>query len=286
MNFMEKLTRYLNKVFIWTAGCFLGAMIVITCANIFFRLVWVPIRGGGEGDDEGVAAAEQVARERLNQVAEIADRWDMYVLVAGVIEDQCVNEGILYDRDGNEAGRYRKIVSTYELQDCGTDTNILETDFGRLGVHICADEAWPEIDRCYGIKGADIICVPTQSWGPDALHRDMRDLSRSMDAGAFLVEATHSGSEARHRSIIADPAGAIVASSPYMRSGLVSAVVDLDNDRPRRYIREWTPHEPKGYLPEYQPTEFPAVANDLQDTIRAQRRPELYEVLAPGEAEE
>ena len=104
-----------------------------------------------------------------------------------------------------------------------------------------------------------------------------------MDAGAFLVEATHSGSEARHRSIIADPTGAIVASSPYMRGGLVSAVVDLDNDRPRRYIREWTPHEPKGYLPQYQPTQFPAVANDLQQTIRAQRRPELYQVLAPEE---
>jgi hypothetical protein len=104
-----------------------------------------------------------------------------------------------------------------------------------------------------------------------------------MDAGAFLVEATHSCSEARHRSLIADPTGAIVASSPYMRGGLVTAVVDLDNDRPRRYIREWTPHEPKGYLPQYQPTQFPAVANDLQQTIRAQRRPELYQALAPGE---
>jgi len=106
-----------------------------------------------------------------------------------------------------------------------------------------------------------------------------------MDAGAFLVEATHSGTEARHRSIIADPAGAIVAASALDRPGLVSAVVDLDNDRPRRYSREWTPHEPAGYLPEYQPTEFPAVANDLQDAIRAQRRPELYGVLAPPAAE-
>lgn len=252
---------------------------------VTYEFVWIPIRGGGEGDDERVANAESVARERLDKIAQIADQWDMYILVAGVIEDQCVNEGILFDRDGNEAGRYRKIVSTYELQDCGTQTNILETDFGRLGVHICADEAWPEIDRCYGIKGADVICVPTQSWGPDALYRDNRDLARTMDAGAFLVEATHSGSEARHRSIIADPTGAIVASSPYMRPGLVSAVVDLDNDRPRRYIREWTPHEPAGYLPEYQPTEFPAVANDLQQTIRAQRRPALYQVLAPGEDE-
>ncbi len=268
----DQLVEFLNE-----AGE-MGSDLAVT-----YEFVWVPIRDGGEEDDEQVAAAEGVCRERLAQIAQIADRHDMYVLVAGVIADQCVNEAILFDREGNEAGRYRKIVSTYSLQDCGTETNILDTDFGRLGVHICADEAWPEIDRCYSIKGADVICVPTQSWGPDALHRDMRDLARTMDAGAFLVEATHSGSEARHRSIIADPTGAIVASSPYMRGGLVSAVVDLDNDRPRRYIREWTPHEPKGYLPEYQPTEFPAVANDLQDAIRMQRRPELYQVLAPKE---
>ncbi len=253
---------------------------------VTYEFVWIPIRGGSEDDAERVAKSEAAAAERLEQIAQIADTWDMYVLVAGVVEDQAINEGIVFDRNGEEAGRYRKIFCTYDLQQGGTETNLIETDFGRIGIHICADEAYPEIDHCYGIKGADIICVPTQSWGPDALHRDMRDLARTMDAGAFLVEATHSCSEARHRSIIADPAGAIVASSPYMRGGLVTAVVDLDNDRPRRYIREWTPHEPKGYLPQYQPDRFPAVANDLQQTIRAQRRPELYEVPAPGEDEQ
>jgi len=253
---------------------------------VTYEFVWIPLGRGGGATEEAVAAAEASARERLAQVAAKADQWDMYVLVAGVIERQEINEGILFDREGREAGRYRKIVSTYEEQVVGTETPILETDFGRIGVHICADEAFPEIDRCYSVLGADIIAVPTQSWGPDALHRDLRDLARSMDAGAFLVEATHAGTEARHRSIIADPAGAIVAASALNRPGLVSAVVDLDHDRPRRYIREWTPHEPRGYLPEYQPTEFPAVANDLQDTIRAQRRPELYGVLAPPQPEE
>lgn len=250
---------------------------------VTYEFVWLPVGGGAT--EEALTAAEATARDRLAQVAAKARQWQMYVLIAGVVESRWYNEGILYDRTGAEVGRYRKIVSTHELQRVGTETPILETDFGRIGVHICADEAFPEIDRCYAVLGADIIAVPTQSWGPDALHRDLRDLARSMDAGAFLVEATHSGTEARHRSIIADPAGAIVAASALNRPGLVSAVVDLENDRPRRYIRQWTPHEPRGYLPEYQPTEFPAVANDLQDTIRAQRRPELYGVLAPPQPE-
>ena len=29
----------------WIAGAFMAAMILITCANIFLRIVWVPIKG-------------------------------------------------------------------------------------------------------------------------------------------------------------------------------------------------------------------------------------------------
>jgi hypothetical protein len=58
-----------------------------------------------------------------------------------------------------------------------------------------------------------------------------------------------------------------------------SAVVDLDNDRPLRYIRKYTPFKPNGYLPEFQPGKMPASANDLRETILKQRRPELYGVL-------
>ena len=221
------------------------------------------------------------AKDYRARIAAKAKEWQMYVLVAGVIERPEVNEAILYDRNGQEVGRYRKIVSTYDAQICGEETPILETDFGRLGVRICADEAHVEIDRCYGVKGADILCTPTQSWGSDALRRNLRDISRAMDAGIFLVECNSPSTEIRHRSVIIEPTGAIVAASHHHRASIVSAVVDLDEDRPKRYIREWTPHEPKGYLPQYQPTELPRVANDLRETILRQRRPELYQVLAP-----
>jgi predicted amidohydrolase len=143
-----------------------------------------------------------------------------------------------------------------------------------------------ELDRCYGVKGADIIFTPTQSWGPDALFRDLRDISRCMDAQMFHVQATHSGTEVMHRSLIVEPTGVPVARSEYRSNGLVSAVIDLDNDRPLRYVRNWTPHEPKGYLPQYQPTELPEMKNDLKLTILRQRRPELYQVLAPKPPQE
>jgi predicted amidohydrolase len=205
----------------------------------------------------------------------------MYVLVAGVIDRIERNEAIVYDRDGKECGRYYKMVKTYDEQIPGDDTPIIETDFGRIGVRICADNALVELDRCYGVKGADIVCFPTQDWGPDALYRNLREISRSMDAQVFHVQATHSTTEVMHRSIIIEPTGVPVATTEYRSNGIATAVIDLDNDRPLRYVRNFKPHTPAGYLPEYQPTELPEMRNDLKETILMQRRPELYQILAP-----
>ena len=222
------------------------------------------------------------ARDILRQVAARADEHDMYVLVAGVIERRERNVGILFGRDGKEVGRYRKIATTYEEQVPGDATPVFETDFGRVACRICADEWMVELDRTYGVKGADILFTPTQSWGADALFRDLRDISRAMDTGMFLVEATHPATEVRHRSLIIEPTGVVVRRSRYRVPDVFCQEVDLDHDRPLRYVRRYKPHEPKGYLPEYQPTRLPEAANDLRETILRQRRPELYQVLAPA----
>ena len=45
MDLLEKMSRLLNQSLLWVAGFLLAVMIVLTCGNIFFRVVWVPIRG-------------------------------------------------------------------------------------------------------------------------------------------------------------------------------------------------------------------------------------------------
>jgi len=242
-----------------------------------YELVWI-----SGPDKQRIAKMTETAKVNVARVAAKAKEHGMYVLLAGVVDRIERNEAILFSRDGKETGRYFKMAKTHGEMIPGDDTPVLETDFGRIGVRICADEWMVEIDRCYGIKGADILFTPTQSWGPDALFRDQRDISRAMDTGMFLVEATHPSTEARHRSIIVEPTGAIVASSEYRQKGLVSAVIDLDKDRPLRYVRDYKPHKPGGYLPEYQPDRMPAATNDLREVVLQQRRPELYGVLAPA----
>jgi len=240
-----------------------------------YEFVWI-----SGPDPARIQQMTVTAKANLARVAAKAQEHQMYVLIAGVTDRIERNEAIVFGRDGQEVGRYFKMAKTHDEQIPGDATPIMETDFGRIAVRICADEWMVELDRCYGIKGADILFTPTQSWGPDALFRDLRDLSRAMDAQLFLVECTHPSSEVRHRSLIVEPTGVVVARSEYQQSSLVSAVIDLDQDRPRRYLREYTPHTPAGYLPEYQPDQMPKAANDLREVILAQRRPELYGVLA------
>ena len=45
MAVLEKICRILNRVFIWVAGLCLSAMILMTCANIFLRIAWIPLKG-------------------------------------------------------------------------------------------------------------------------------------------------------------------------------------------------------------------------------------------------
>jgi TRAP-type C4-dicarboxylate transport system permease small subunit len=45
MEILDRINAFLNRLLLWVGGVFLVGMIVLTCANIFFRLTWVPIKG-------------------------------------------------------------------------------------------------------------------------------------------------------------------------------------------------------------------------------------------------
>jgi TRAP-type C4-dicarboxylate transport system permease small subunit len=45
MRLLDKIGLNVNRALIFIGGVFLVGMILLTCGNIFFRLVWVPISG-------------------------------------------------------------------------------------------------------------------------------------------------------------------------------------------------------------------------------------------------
>ena len=45
IRYLENISKLLNGLLIWIAGIVLAVMILLTCANIFLRIVWTPIKG-------------------------------------------------------------------------------------------------------------------------------------------------------------------------------------------------------------------------------------------------
>jgi len=45
VKLIYKISESLNKLLVFLGGLFLVGMIVLTCANIISRLIWVPIIG-------------------------------------------------------------------------------------------------------------------------------------------------------------------------------------------------------------------------------------------------
>jgi TRAP-type C4-dicarboxylate transport system permease small subunit len=45
MQVLNRISQVLNEILIGIAGFFLVVMILLTCANIFLRLIWTPIDG-------------------------------------------------------------------------------------------------------------------------------------------------------------------------------------------------------------------------------------------------
>lgn len=91
-------------------------------------------------------------------------------LVAGLVEEDRgvrYNTATLFDREGNLAGRQRKLtLGALERRgfqvNPGQSWQVLATDFGRLGLPVCID-FWgqPEAARQLAAQGADLIINPS-----------------------------------------------------------------------------------------------------------------------------
>ncbi len=46
------------------------------------------------------------------------------------------------------------------------EIQVYDTDFARIGIHVCGDLHIGEIDRVLELKGAEIILDPSAMWGP------------------------------------------------------------------------------------------------------------------------
>ncbi len=116
--------------------------------------------------------AETIPGPSYHQFAMIAKELNI-VLVTSLFEKRAPglyhNTAVVFDKDGSEAGRYRKMhipddPAYYEKfyftpGDLGFQP--IQTSVGKLGVLVCWDQWYPEAARLMAMAGAEILIYPT-----------------------------------------------------------------------------------------------------------------------------
>ncbi|MGH7255869.1 MAG: nitrilase-related carbon-nitrogen hydrolase, partial [Nitrospirales bacterium] len=150
--------------------------------------------------DEVEALAEPVSGGlTVTRLGEIARKTGMH-LVGGLPEragTRFYNSAVLVGPQGL-IGTYRKTHLFYEetLLFTPGDTGFQVWDIGsaKVGVMVCFDWFYPESARTLALKGADILCHPSNlvlPYCPDAM------VTRCLENRVFAITANRIGSEAR-----------------------------------------------------------------------------------------
>lgn len=166
-------------------------------------------------------------------------------LASPVNQDKVYASCLVYDNQGQCAGRYDKIhlfdVKIRAAEEShnesntilpGKDVVVIDTPFGKLGLAVCYDLRFPELFRLMQTMGAEIIALPaafTQVTG--MAHWDILIRARAIENQIYMVAAAQTGEHANHRktyghSMIVNPWGEVKASLP-VAVGTLAADIDL-----------------------------------------------------------
>lgn len=124
-------------------------------------------------------------------LAKAAKKNNIYVC-AGIIEkdgDRTFNAAVLINRKGELVLKHRKINEldiAHDLYDQGDRINVCETEFGTIGLLICADASSKDyiLPRSVGYLGADLILLPC-SWAVPPDYDNVKEPYGGMWSDAF-----------------------------------------------------------------------------------------------------
>ena len=182
------------------------------------------------------------------------------------------NLGFLLDRTGEIVGLYNKkhpapseeAIVTAPIG--GDPFPIFDLRGLKLGIAICMDIHFPEMFRIYGLKGADIVCIPTMYMDYTGDMIESIEKARAIDSQMYLAVGHYidkpylAGKSMGYGKVIA-PDGRLVASTGH-RDGIAIAEID-----------------PKWRFPWWGQGDLLATYPDLRAMFDRIRRPDLYDEL-------
>ncbi len=174
--------------------------------------------------EEYTDVAETIPGPTTARLGEAAKRHASY-LIAGLYEREgatIYNTAVLIDRQGQIAGKYRKVYVPFPELDSGltpgNEYPVFRTDFGTVGIMICYDVFFPDPARALARQGAEILVLPI--WGGD----ESLGKARAIDNRTFLVASGYD-----YPTYVMDPDGKRIATAPERGS---AAITTIDLARP------------------------------------------------------
>jgi 5-aminopentanamidase len=187
--------------------------------------------------------------------------------VCGLIErdgDRLHNTAVFVGPQGL-VGSYRKthlpFLGVDRFVTPGDELSVWDTPLGRIGIEICYDLRFPEVTRTLALRGADIVCHPTNFPIAARVQTEVITVARAAENRIFLLTANRCGQERWAefcgRSQIVDPYGVRLAETDVAGEALLVADVEIEKARDKDYV----------------------VPGEYELYLFGHRRPELYGAL-------
>jgi len=219
-----------------------------------------------ESAEEALPYADEIPGPSTEVLEDACRRLGAHV-VCGLLEqdgDRLHNAAVLVGPDGL-IGSYRKthlpFLGVDRFVTPGDELPVWDTPLGRIGVEICYDLRFPEVTRTLALRGADIVCHPTNFPVAARVQTELITVARAAENRIFLLTANRCGQERWAefcgRSQIVDPYGTRLAETGAAGEALLVADVEIEKARDKDYV----------------------IPGEYELYLFGHRRPELYGAL-------
>lgn len=225
------------------------SMVEQACARLANDLVVTPLM-------PFLSFREGKERSDLKSFADLAQKNNNFLAVAATEKGNnggVYQTSVLFDRDGQIVGRYRK---SHALPDdavaLGDELPVFNTDIGTIGFSIGTDFYFPEIYEVQSMKGADLLVWQHY---PERLREHFQWVpllkARGLDSHAHLITAMYADPRAyltnRYdrgmpgaawgRSMILNRVGTALADTGY-DEGIATTIIDLDKRKTENSFKQ------------------------------------------------
>jgi predicted amidohydrolase len=214
------------------------------------------------------AAAEPLDSELVQRLSRIARASGVWLIPGSVCESgsggALFHTALVFAPDGTLAGTYRKVFPWRPYEPYTPGDRFVAVDISgvcRLGISICYDAWFPEVNRHLAWMGADVVVNLVKTTTPDRAQELVLARANSIVNQLFTVSVNCAGPVGKGRTIVVDPEGEVLQESPgdapqvlYQRLdlGQVERVREHGTAGTNRMWSQFLPSDPQLEMPLYQ----------------------------------